>query len=57
MPEVRDLRLDESVGGSVAIPWQSRPFTLTMNFYTGADKRGPLKTIVLKDLECVTDTP
>jgi hypothetical protein len=57
MPEVRDLRLDERVGGSVVIPWQSRPFTLTMNFYTGADKQGPLKTVVFKDLECVTDTP
>ena len=57
MPEVRDLRLDERVGGSVVIPWQSRPFTLTMNFHTGADKQGPLKTIVFKDIECVTDTP
>ena len=57
MPEVRDLRLDESAGGSVVIPWQSRPFTLTMNFYTGADKQGPFKTIVLKDIKCVTDTP
>lgn len=57
MPEVRDLRLDERVGGSVVIPWQSRPFTLTMNFHTGAGKQGPLKTIVFKDIECVTDTP
>jgi hypothetical protein len=57
MPEVRDLRLDESVGGSVVIPWQNRPFTLTMNFHTGADKQGPVKTIVLKDIECVSDTP
>ncbi len=57
MPEVRDLRLDEGVGGSVVIPWQSRPFTITMNFHTGADKMGPLKTIVLKDIECVTNTP
>jgi len=57
MPEVRDLRLDESVGGSVVIPRQSRPFTLTMNFHTGADKQGPLKTIVFKDIECVTDAP
>ena len=57
MPEMRDLRLDERVGGSVVIPWQSRPFTLTMNFHTGADKQGPLKTIVFKDIECINDTP
>ena len=57
MPEVRDLRLDESVGGSVVIPRQSRPFTLTMNFHSGADKQGPLKTIVFKDLECIIDKP
>ena len=57
MPEVRDLRPDESVGGSVVIPWQEQPFTLTMNFATGADRQGPLKTIVFEDLECVSDTP
>lgn len=57
MPEVRDLRIDEGVGGSVVIVWQEQPFTLTMNFHTGADKQGPVKTVVFKDLECVTDTP
>jgi len=57
MPEVRDLRLDESVGGSLVIPWQSQPFTLTMHFQTGADKQGPRKTIVFKDIQCATDTP
>ena len=57
MPEVRDLRPDESVGGSVVVPWQEQPFTLIMNFRTGADQQGPLKTIVFEDIECVTDTP
>ena len=57
MPDVRDLRLDESVGGSVVIPWQEQPFTLIMNFRTGADQKGPLKTIVFEDLECVSDSP
>ena len=57
MPEVRDLRPDESVGGSVVIPWQDQPFTLTMNFATGADRQGPPKTIVFEDVECVTDPP
>ncbi|MCO6411732.1 MAG: hypothetical protein J5I92_03220 [Thiogranum sp.] len=57
MPEVRDLRLDESVGGSVVIPRQPQPFTLTARFRTGADRQGPLKTVVFEDVPCVTDTP
>ncbi len=57
MPEVRDLRLDEGVGGSVVIPWQTQPFTLTANFHTGADKRGKTKTIVFEDIQCATDEP
>ena len=57
MPEVRDLRPDESVGGSVVIPWQQQPFTLIMNFRTGADQKGAPKTIVFEDIECVTDPP
>ena len=54
MPEVRDLRLDESVGGSVVIPRQTRPFRLTMHFHTGANKRGPVKTVVFEDVKCVS---
>jgi len=53
MPEVRDLRLDEGVGGSVVIPMQDKPFTLTMKLPTGADRKGPVKTIVFEDLQCV----
>jgi len=53
MPEVRDLRLDEGVGGSVVIPMQTEPFKLTMKFHTGADKQGPVKTVVFEDLQCV----
>jgi hypothetical protein len=55
MPEERDLRLDESVGGSVVIPTQTRPFTLAANFPTGADKQGRTKTIVFGDIRCATD--
>jgi hypothetical protein len=57
MPEVRDLRLDEGVGGSVVIPMQTRPFKLTMQFHTGADKQGPVKTVVFEDLVCVSKQP
>jgi hypothetical protein len=54
MPEVRDLRLDESVGGSVVIPMQSGPFTMTANFHTGLDKKGEIKTIVFEGIQCVS---
>ena len=57
MPEVRDLRLDESVGGSVVIPMQSQPFTMTANFHTGLDKKGTIKTIVFEGIQCVSNAP
>ena len=52
MPEVRDLRKDEGVGGSVVIPWQEKPFTLTANFKTGKNKDGKIKTVTFEGLEC-----
>ena len=54
MPERRDLRLDESVGGNVVIPWQSRPFTLTATFPTGASREGGPETIVFEGIRCAT---
>lgn len=55
MPESRDLRLDEGVGGSVVIPMQSQPFTLRMNFHTTPDRTGPVKSVVFEGIECVVD--
>lgn len=55
MPEIRDLRLDESVGGSVVIPLQSHPFTLTARFPTGADRQGKRKTVVFEGLTCASE--
>lgn len=57
MPESRDLRIDEGVGGSVAIPMQSQPFTLTAIFKTGHDKKGKTKTITFKDISCLQGEP
>jgi hypothetical protein len=57
MPEARDLRLHESVGGNVVIPWQSEPFTLVARFATGADRQGQTRTIVFEDVTCLTDAP
>jgi len=53
MPESRDLRVDEGVGGSVVIPMQTKPFTLTAHFKTGKDKTGKPKTIVFKEVSCI----
>ena len=52
MPESRDLRTDEGVGGSVVIPMQNKPFTLTAHFKTGVDKNGKPKRIVFKEVSC-----
>lgn len=55
MPESRDLHRDEGVGGSVVIPMQSKPFTLTAHFKTGVDRKGKPKSIVFKEVACVSD--
>ncbi len=55
MPDQRDLRRDEGVGGSVVIPQQAQPFTLIARFHTGADKQGPLKIIEFKDVSCTPE--
>lgn len=53
MPETRDLRIDEGVGGSLAIPMQSKPFTLKAHFNTGLNKEGKPRTIEFRDISCV----
>lgn len=55
MPEVRDLRFDEGVGGSVIIPWQNEPFKLIAHFRTGMNKQGPIKTITFEGVTCKAD--
>ena len=52
LPEARDLRRDESVGGNVVISRQTKPFTLTMQFRTGSDKSGALKLIKFERVQC-----
>ena len=55
MPDTRDLRADEGVGGSIVIPKQSAPFTVTANFRTKPDKSGPIKTVTINGAKCVED--
>lgn len=52
MPETRDLRLDEGVGGSVVIPRQSEPFNLEARLVTGLNKQGPVKVISFRNITC-----
>lgn len=52
MPETRDLRYDEGVGGSIAIPMQTKTFTLEAHFNTGLNKEGESKIITFKDISC-----
>ncbi|MDH3326807.1 MAG: hypothetical protein OEM38_08850 [Gammaproteobacteria bacterium] len=55
MPESRDLRADEGVGGSIVIPKQTEPFTVVANFHTKPDKSGPIKTVTIQGAKCVED--
>ena len=52
MPEIRDLRIDEGVGGNIAIPMQSKPFTLKAQFNTGLNKEGNPRIIEFRDISC-----
>ncbi len=52
LPESRDLRQHENVGGNVVVEWQDKPFKLIASFRTGADKSGGPRTITVENLTC-----
>lgn len=52
LPESRDLRQHEKVGGNVVVEWQDKPFKVIANFRTGADKSGKPRTITVENLTC-----
>lgn len=52
MPESRDLRFDEGVGGSIVIPKQEKPFKFTAHFNTGFNKKGEPKIITFENVSC-----
>ena len=52
MPEARDLLPGESVAGNITIPMQTQHFSLTINFVTGKDKKGKVKTLQFNDMRC-----
>lgn len=51
-PESRDARPGESVSGNITIPKQTYPFSLTLNFARGENKKGKMKTVKLNDIYC-----
>lgn len=55
LPENRDLRMHEHVGGNVAVEWHDAPFTLEATFRTGADKSGEPRTITVENLTCTSN--
>lgn len=55
LPENRDLRMHEYVGGNVAVEWHDEPFTLEATFRTGADKSGEPRTITVENLTCASN--
>lgn len=52
LPETRNLQPDESAGGSIAIPMQTKAFTLVAHFNTDPDKNGEPKIITFKKVSC-----
>ncbi len=52
LPEVRDLRPSEPVGGNVALLPPSGHFRLEARFATGARKQGKDIVVILDDLSC-----
>ena len=55
LPETRDLRPDEPVGGNIVLPLTDRPFSLEARFATGSDKRGKELIVQFDTLRCPQD--
>ena len=52
MPEERDLRLDEGVGGSVVIPWQDKPVNLLIRLPVEQGDKKSMREIEFKGIMC-----
>ena len=55
LPETRDLRPDEPVGGNIVLPLTDQPFSLEARFATGNDKRGKEIVLRFETLRCPQD--
>jgi hypothetical protein len=52
LPEVRDLRPGEPVGGNIALRPVDGPFAIEARFETGEDRRGPELVVHVPGLRC-----
>jgi len=55
MPAVRNLYPKEDVGGRIPIPMQTEPFTVVLNFPTGENKQGKVKSVKIENVICKQD--
>ena len=55
MPAVRNLYPNEDVGGRIPIPMQTEPFTVVLNFPTGENKQGKVKSVKMENVICKQD--
>jgi hypothetical protein len=55
MPAERNLYPLEDVGGRIPIPMQTKPFTVVLNFPTGENKQGKMKTVKIDNVICKQD--
>jgi len=55
MPAERNLYPDEGVGGRIPIPMQTQPFSVVLNFPTGENKQGKMKSVTIDNVVCKQD--
>ncbi|MFQ5642490.1 MAG: hypothetical protein ACE5FQ_02210 [Thiogranum sp.] len=55
LPEALDYQPDEAEGGNIILPRVKGAISLTAEFASGPDKRGPLITLHYDDLYCAED--
>jgi len=53
LPERRDLRAEEGVGGNITMKFSEQAFNLTAKFLRGEDKQTSPLTVQLNNLQCI----
>lgn len=57
LPDSRDLRPSEPVGGNVVLPYTDKPITVEASFARGADKTGEPLAVKIENLRCGESRP
>jgi hypothetical protein len=52
LPEQRDLRADEGVGGNITVVFSNKPFELEARFFQGKDKQGGPVSVHMDGIQC-----